>query len=104
MKEHGTEVKAKYANNMLSFVREFTVDDKMIQGLKDLAKSKSVEWDEKQFKADEDFIRTELKARVAYGMWGYNGSAANFVKIDKQLQKALSLFPEAMKIAKITMK
>lgn len=101
MKEHGPNLRAKYGTNMAQFVREFKVTDDMISGLKDLAKSKGVEWDEKQYKQDEDFILTELKGRVAYGIWNTAGSAACYVKIDKQLQKALTLFPEAMKIAKL---
>jgi hypothetical protein len=101
MKEHGQTIRAKYGSSMAQFVREFTVTDDMVAGLKELAKTKGIEWDEKQFKQDEDFILTELKGRVAYGIWNTAGFMACYVKTDKQLQKALTLFPEAMKIAKL---
>ncbi|MBL7997876.1 MAG: S41 family peptidase [Candidatus Kapabacteria bacterium] len=101
MKDHGAELRAKYGSDLRAFMRGFTVGDDMIQGLRDMAKTKKVEWDDKGYKEDEDFIRTELKARVAYGIWSTNGSAAAYTSVDKQLQKALTLFPEAMKIAKL---
>ncbi len=98
MKEHGPALRAKYAT-MQQFVKDFDVDDAMINDIKNLAKSKGVEWDEKLYKQDEDFIRTELKGRVAYGIWGASGFMCCYVKSDKQLQKALTLFPEAMQVA-----
>jgi len=104
MIEHSTELRNKYANNMTQFMKEFNITPGMMEDFKTLAIKKGVTWDEKQFKQDEDFIYTELKAKVAYGMWGTNGSTACYVKVDKQLQKALTLFPEAMKIAKLAIK
>ena len=88
----------------MQFMRDYKISADMIADFKGLAIKKGVAWDEKQFKQDEDFIYTELKAKVAYGMWGTNGSTACYVNIDKQLQKALTLFPEAMKIAKLASK
>ncbi|MBL7976311.1 MAG: S41 family peptidase [Candidatus Kapabacteria bacterium] len=104
MIEHSTELRSKYQNNMMQFMRDYKISADMIADFKGLAIKKGVAWDEKQFKQDEDFIYTELKAKVAYGMWGTNGSTACYVNIDKQLQKALTLFPEAMKIAKLASK
>ncbi len=98
MKDHGPSLRTKYSS-MQQFVRDFTVDKQMINGIKELAKAKGVEWNDKEYEQDEDFILTELKGRVAYGIWGTNGFTACYVKSDKQLQKALSLFPEAMRIA-----
>ncbi len=99
MKEHGAALRAKYGTNVQQFVREFDIDANMLSEFKNLATSKGIEWDNKLFEQDEDFIRTELKGRIAYGIWGTNGFMACFVKSDKQLLKALSLFPEAMRIA-----
>lgn len=101
MKEHSTDLRNKYGTNMMTFLRDFKTTNEMIEGLKVMAKKKGVEWNDKLYEQDEDFIRTEMKARVAYGLWGTNGSQASYVSLDKQLQKAISLFPEAMKIAKL---
>ena len=101
MKEHGPSIRSTYGTSMAKFVREFVVTNDMVQGLKELASSKGITWDEKLFKQDEDFILTELKGRVAYGIWNTAGFMACYVKSDKQLQKAMTLFPEAMKIAKL---
>lgn len=101
MKENGQRLRDKYSNNLQKFVAEFEVDKSMIEGFKAVAKSKGIEWDEKGFKGDEEYILVELKSRVAYSLWNANGSTAVFASIDKQLQKALTLFPEATKIAKL---
>ncbi len=98
MKEHGPSIRTKYPT-MQQFVRDFKVDNTMLDGVKALAKSKGIQWDDKLFEQDEDFVLTELKGRVAYGIWGTNGFMCCFVKSDKQLLKAISLFPEAMRIA-----
>lgn len=95
------DVRAKYQNNFSGFLREFQMDEATMNQFKEFCTKKGVEWNDKQFKEDEDYLRTALKATIAYGIWGNNGQVPVFLSLDKQLKKALDLFPESMKIARI---
>jgi hypothetical protein len=46
-------------------------------------------------------VRTRLKAQIAQMIFGFEGSIGILVGVDNQIQKALTLFPEAEKIAKL---
>jgi len=101
LKTHSAALHQRYGDDIARFVQEFSVDDQMIAGLRALAERKGVEWNQELFRQDEQFIRTELKARVAYGLFGSNGSAMVYLPIDRQLRKAIELLPEAARIARL---
>jgi carboxyl-terminal processing protease len=101
LKTHSAALHQRYGEDIATFVQEFSVDDQMIAGLRALAERKGVEWNQELFRQDEQFIRTELKARVAYGLFGSNGSAMVYLPIDRQLRKAIELLPEAARIARL---
>jgi carboxyl-terminal processing protease len=54
---------------------------------------------EEEFKTDTGFIKAYIKAQIARNIWGNEGSYPVILNEDRQFQKALSLFPEAGKIA-----
>jgi len=101
LKEHSAELHQRFGDDLYRFAKEFTVGDNMIAGLRALAQRKGIEWNEPLFRQDEEFIRTELKARVAYGLFGSNGSSLVYLPIDRQLRKAIELLPEAARIARL---
>jgi hypothetical protein len=67
----------------------------------DFVKGKKVEFKEDQFNKDKEYIQARLKAHIARNFWGNDGWYPVIMKSDNQLKKALSLFPEAAKIAKL---
>jgi len=87
--------------NYIEFRDRFTVDEKMLSDLKDLARRKKVEYDSYAFGRDIDFIRISIKSQIARDLWGNEGNYAVFVSNDEQVQKALSLFLEAIKLMKM---
>jgi len=101
LKEHSAELHQRFGDDLYRFAKEFTVGDNMIAGLRALAQRKGIEWNEPLFRQDEEFIRTELKARVAYGLFGSNGSSLVYLPVDRQLRKAIELLPEAARIARL---
>jgi carboxyl-terminal processing protease len=101
LKEHSAELHQRFGDDLYRFAKEFTVGDNMIAGLRALAQRKGIEWNEPLFRQDEEFICTELKARVAYGLFGSNGSSLVYLPIDRQLRKAIELLPEAARIARL---
>jgi carboxyl-terminal processing protease len=62
---------------------------------------REIKIDEKEFEKDLPFIKTRLKATFARNFWGNEGWYPMMLQVDTQFQKALSLFPEAEKIAKL---
>jgi hypothetical protein len=63
--------------------------------------TKEIKIDEKEYLKDIDFLKARLKAGIAQMIFGFEGSIGILVGVDNQIQKALTLFPEAEKIAKL---
>ncbi len=99
--QHAQEIKKKYNNDFKTFNAGFTVDEPMLADFISYVKSKGVEYKEDQFQKDKAFIQARLKAYIARNFWGNDGWYPIVLSVDNQLQKALSLFPEAAKIAKL---
>lgn len=95
----GKDLKQKYNSDFLQFYRNFEVSDNDIKRIKKLAEKKDIEWNEDDYDTDEEFIKTELKAILARVMWDREKYIQVFFDIDRQLQKSIELFPEAIKIA-----
>ncbi|MCU0329579.1 MAG: S41 family peptidase [Candidatus Kapabacteria bacterium] len=99
MKRDGKAIRAQYDNNMSKYLRDFTVSNDVIGQLKALAADKKIEWKDDQFKQDEEFIRTMIKAYIGRMLYNNNGYTAVVLGLDKQFQKARAMFPEASRIA-----
>ncbi|MEW6060887.1 MAG: S41 family peptidase [Bacteroidota bacterium] len=97
---HGEEIKSKY-KTLDAFDNGFVVDDEMLNSFTDFAKGKNIEFVQEDFNKDKDFIQSRLKAYIARNYWGNEGFFRASFPIDSQLKKALSLFPEAEKIASL---
>jgi len=62
---------------------------------------KGITVDEKDYRKDFALIKTRLKAEIARRLWNYEGFATIMLDSDSQFQKAVGLFPEAEKIARL---
>lgn len=83
------------------FRDKFVVDEKMLNDLKELARNKKVEFDNTAFNRDIDFIKISIKSQIARDLWGNEGNYAVFISNDEQVQKAISLFYEAIKLMRM---
>lgn len=101
MKQRGRELRAKYENDLPGFLRDFRIDKATIESLQRMAKEKDIEWKADEYQQDEDFVQTVIKAYVARMIFNNNGYTAVMLTLDKQVKKALTLFPEAARIAKL---
>lgn len=79
----------------------FEVDENMLNDLKTMAAEKSIEFNSDEYNNDLDFIKTSIKFQIARDIWGNSGSYAVYVKNDEQFQKAITLFEDAIKLAKL---
>jgi hypothetical protein len=69
--------------------------------MKSIAATKEVEWKADEYKQDEEYLRLAVKALIGRAVFNNNGYTAVMLTSDKQAKKAIELFPEAKKIAKI---
>lgn len=99
---NGEDVRNSYGKDFKAFSSDYKVSDKMLNDFRKLAESKEIEWNDEQFKIDRDFIEAEIKGTLASIVWGSKERSQLFYStIDRQVKKALTLFPEAEKIAKL---
>src|SRR5690606_35704985 len=100
----GQQIRKQYDGKFPEFSRNFTIDDKMFADFLALAKSKEIEVAPDNLTADGEYLRNRLKARIARSFWGNNEFYQVSLKDDKQYETALSLFPEAARVARLTMR
>ncbi len=98
---HGEEIKNKYKNDFKTFNAGFRIDDELMNQFIAFTKEKKVEFVENDFNKDKDYLQARLKAYIARNFWGNEGWYPVLLTVDNQIQKALSLFPEAEKIARL---
>ncbi len=95
----GKELREKYTAGPAGFVADFTVDDAMFTNFKEIVSKKAITMDPDQLAKDEGYLRKRLKAHIARSLFGNEGWYETMRSEDVQLGKALTLFPEADRIA-----
>ncbi|MBI3765002.1 MAG: hypothetical protein HY277_00675 [Ignavibacteriales bacterium] len=72
----------------------------MMREFESIIKKKSISIDtSQQYEKDKSAIRARVKGEIGRALWGNDGFFVTMAPEDVQLQKALTLFPEAQKIA-----
>jgi len=99
MQAEGQRLRQQYHDDFRKFYTGFSVTDQMWQSIRQRAEKANIEWDEEQFQRDKKFIAAEVKAMIARMIWHVNESVAIQITVDRQVQKALTLFDEAAQIA-----
>jgi carboxyl-terminal processing protease len=89
----------RYGSDIQKFINDYTVSDDLVKTLTDLATKKDVKMNESDYKKDLPFIHNYLKAYIARNLWSTEGWRIVFAAMDAQFLKALTLFPEAGKLA-----
>jgi carboxyl-terminal processing protease len=101
MNENGDALRKQYQSEFPRFLSGFSLGNDAVSMLRQMAEKRGVKWDEAQFKADERAIKTYIKAQIARSIWNVNEKTMVDITADKQVQKALQLFPEVQKLAKV---
>jgi len=99
LESNGKEIRDRFGKDAKKFEREFTVTDAMMREMIDLATSSAIEFSKDQYEKDSRRIRAAVKAQIARNLFGNEGRFLVLLGEDNQFQKALTLFPEAEKIA-----
>lgn len=99
---NGKDMRDRYGKDEAKkFVKEFTVSDAMLQEMIALAQSKGAEFNKEQYEKDLRRIRSVVRAQIARNLFGNEGRFHILLSEDNQFLKAITLFPEAEKIAGI---
>lgn len=97
----GLPIREKYKNNLAGFKENFEISNHMIDEFMKFVATKGVAGDKKDLDKDLLFIQARLKGEIANVFFGFGGLVSVMLDVDPQIQKALTLFPEAEKIAKL---
>lgn len=98
------KLKEKYSNNYEEFLHKFKLSSADMKAFKNLCEKNDIKWDEKSAKADEDFYEISIKATIARSLWDRNKFLQIFSTMDKQVLKAIDLFPQAEGMMKMKKK
>ncbi|MCS6807901.1 MAG: S41 family peptidase [Bacteroidota bacterium] len=100
--KRGNAIRQKYGKDLKHFLTSYKVDNDLLERFRTLAKERNVEWNEEQWKKEEEMLQTAMKGTVASFIWNWADHSFIFAMIQrKQLEQALKLFPEATKMAKL---
>jgi carboxyl-terminal processing protease len=106
--EFQTMMEAKFA--VYTFVRDFLaknppidqsfqVSDSMIDQFKQHMTKRGIEFSEKDFQDNKDFIKRSIKYEISYNRFGVADAGRVLLEDDPQVIKALDLMPEAKDLA-----
>jgi carboxyl-terminal processing protease len=97
----GNVLRAKYGQDLAKYKSNFKISDEMLKDFRKYVEAKKIVIDEKEYQKDLDFIKGRIKAQIAQWLFGFEGYIGVILEVDNQFQKAMTLFPEAEKIAKL---
>ncbi len=80
------------------FFNEFKLSKKDWSDFKDLVVENGIEWNEEEYQIDKEYIETLLRASIANIKWTRHEQRKVYTKYDRQLLKAIEMFPEAEKL------
>jgi len=101
MESKGFGLREKYHNRYEDFKSGYVITEDFLNEFRKFAEEKEIKIDEKEYLKDINYVKARLKAEIAQMIFGFEGSIGILVNVDNQIQKALTLFPEAEKIAKL---
>ena len=101
MEGPGITLRNKYNKGVEDYKSKFAISNEMMEDFIKFVESKEIKIDEKEYAKDLDFLKARLKAYIARMLFGLEGEISVMIDVDNQVQKALTLFPEAEKIAKL---
>ena len=102
MDREGPALRSKYTKeDARRFMKEFSVDGALMQSFIDFGTAKGVTYNKEQYEKDSDYLNALIKGQVARSLFGNEGYFRALLVSDPQFQKAMTLFPEARRIARL---
>ena len=101
MEGEGFALRAKYDKNYEDFKSKYNVPFELMEDFRNYLDTKKIKVDEKEYSKEIGFLKARIKAQIAQMIFGLEGYIGVMVGVDNQIQKALTLFPEAEKVANL---
>ena len=99
MDRNGKSLRKDYEKEMTKFMSNVSVNEDMLKEFTELSKKKGITVKDDEFNKDKLYVKSRIKAEIARDLFGNDGWYLVMRADDIQFQKALTLFPEAEKIA-----
>ncbi len=96
---HGKSLIAKYPD-IYTFKNNFELREQDLKDFFAFGDSKEAKFVQKDYEKEKSYIIARLKAQIARNYWKNEGWYSILLSSDKQLEKALSLFPKAEEMVK----
>jgi carboxyl-terminal processing protease len=77
----------------------FEVNPQMMTEFQAFLDKRKIAWTPADLEADRDRLRTEIRQAIASTLWGMDEGYKVLMETDRQMQRALELFPEAQQLA-----
>ena len=87
--------------NYEEYKSQYTISNELMAEFRKFIESKEIKVDEQEYSKNLNFLKARLKAEIAQMIFGIEGYIGVMVGVDNQIQKALTLFPEAEKVANL---
>jgi len=101
MEGPGFVLREKYSKNYEDYKSKYIISNELMTDFRKFIEAKEVKVDEKEYLKVLGLLKGYLKAQIAQMIFGFEGSIGILIDVDNQIQKALTLFPEAEKIANL---
>jgi carboxyl-terminal processing protease len=101
MEGPGFALRSKYGKNYESYQSNYVISNDLMTDFRKFIETKDIKIDEKEYSKDLTFLKARIKAQIAQMIFGIEAYIGVMVGVDNQIQKALTLFPEAEKIANL---
>lgn len=99
----GKDLIAKYKDDFSTYYKDYEISEKLWKDFEKTAKNavEKDEWKAEEFNRDTKDMKLYIKALLARQIWDRNREMQVFSQRDRQINKAVDLFPEAIKIAEL---
>lgn len=91
----------EWKTSLVKFRDRVQITPQQLEEFKKLCREKKVEFADREFDQDAEYLKLRLKAEIARRFWDANGYYYITLGSDPQYQKALRLFGEARRIASL---
>lgn len=98
---HGAELRSRFNAGVADFDHRFEISESILADFRAFITRRELTFDDEAMSKDRHYLKSRLKAYIARSIWGGEGWFTVMAHEDTQLQKALTLFPEALKIARL---
>ena len=80
--------------------KDFEVDNAMVADFRQHVQAERIKIDEAAFAQDLDFIRAMIRYEIDLNLWTVGDARRHLIATDPQARLAMSLFPEADRLAR----